>query len=150
MATSRTSTRCARSPHDRASPRSESTWDPDAVTQQRLDLLCADPLAAPTTRGVLVIDELGDRKWGTKTTHVGRQYLANLGKTDNGVVSVTSLWADEGLYYPLHYEPYTPAHHFAGGKADPQFRTKRPSAAELGGRARAAGIPCRAVLAESF
>jgi len=97
----------------------ESTWDPDAVTQRRLELLCADPLTAPTSQGVLIIDEHGDRKWGTKTAHAGRQYLANLGKTDNGVVSVTSLWTNVGVYYPLHVEPYTPAHHFAHGKADP-------------------------------
>jgi SRSO17 transposase len=76
--------------------------------------------------------------------------LANLGKTDNGVVSVTSLWADEAVYYPLHYEPYTQAHHFARGKADPQFRTKRQIAVELVGRALAAGVPCRAVVADSF
>jgi SRSO17 transposase len=77
---------------------SESSWDPDAVTQRRLELLRADPLRAPTMQGVLVIDEHGDRKWGTKAAHVGRQYLANLGKTDNGVVSVTSLWAEEATY----------------------------------------------------
>ena len=129
---------------------SASTWDPAAVTERRLELLQADPLTAPTAQGVLVIDEHGDRKWGDKTAHVGRQYLANLGKTDNGVVSVTSLWADEGVYYPLHYEPYTPARHFARGKADPQFRTTRQIAAELVGRALAAAIPCRAVVADSF
>jgi SRSO17 transposase len=129
---------------------SESTWDPALVTERRVALLCADPLTAPTAQGVLVIDEHGDRKWGTKTAHVGRQYLANLGKTDNGVVSVTSLWADETVYYPLHFEPYTQAHHFARGKADPQFRTKRQIAAELVGRALAAGVPCRAVVADSF
>ncbi len=129
---------------------SESTWDPEAVTRRRLELLTADPLTAPTAQGVLVIDEHGDRKWGTKTAHIGRQYLANLGKTDNGVVSVTSLWADEGVYYPLHFAPYTPAPHFARGKADPQFRTKRQIAAELVRRALAADIPCRAVVADSF
>jgi len=129
---------------------SESTWDPVAVTAQRVARLCADPVTAPTVQGVLVIDEHGDRKWGTKTAHVGRQYLANLGKTDTGVVSVTSLWADETVYYPLHYEPYTPAHHCAKGKADPQFRTKRQIATELVGWAVAAGVPCRAVVADSF
>jgi SRSO17 transposase len=70
---------------------SESTWETAVVNERRVALLCADPLTAPTAHGVLVIDEHGDRKWGTKTAHVGRQYLANLGKTDNGVVSVTSL-----------------------------------------------------------
>jgi SRSO17 transposase len=129
---------------------SESCWDPEALTQRRVEVLCADPLTAPQGQGVLVIDEHGDRKWGNKTAHIGRQYLANLGKTDNGVVSVTSLWADEGVYYPLHVEPYTPASHFARGKADPGFRTKRQIAAALVRRALAAQIPCRAVVADNF
>src|SRR5437764_15450526 len=49
---------------------SESTWDPEVVTQRRVELLCADPVTAPTERGVLVIDEHGDRKWGHETAHV--------------------------------------------------------------------------------
>ena len=73
---------------------------------------------------MLVIDEHGDRKWGAKTAHVGRQCLADLGKVDNGVVSVSSLWADERVYYPVTVEPYTPAHHFAAGRQDPGFHTK--------------------------
>jgi SRSO17 transposase len=55
---------------------------------------------------------------------VGKQSLANLGKIENGVVSVSSLWADERVYYPLHVRPYTPAHHFARETDDPRFRTK--------------------------
>jgi hypothetical protein len=129
---------------------SESRWDPEAVNEQRLALLRADPVTAPTERGVLVIDEHGDRKWGHQTAHVGKQYLANLGKIDHGVVSVTSLWADERVYYPLHVEPYTPAHHFPQGKADPAFRTKLAIARELVRRAVEAGIPFRAVVADSF
>jgi hypothetical protein len=129
---------------------SESTWDPTAVNERRLALLCADPVTAPTERGVLVIDEHGDRKWGSKTAHVGKQYLANLGKIDNGVVSVTSLWADEQIYYPLHVEPYTPAQHFPYGKADPAFRTKLAIGQDLVRRAVRAGIPFRAVVADSF
>src|SRR5829696_10254796 len=94
------------------------------INKQRLKLLRTDPTSAPDYCGVLIVDETGDRKDGTKTAHVGRQYLANLGKTDNGVVSVSSLWADERVYYPLELEPYTPAQWFARGKADPAFRTK--------------------------
>ncbi|GAA1154165.1 hypothetical protein GCM10009664_22560 [Kitasatospora gansuensis] len=37
-----------------------------------------------------MIDDSGDRKDGTATAHVGRQWLGRLGKTDNGVVSVTT------------------------------------------------------------
>jgi len=129
---------------------SESTWDPNTVNTRRLEVLRADPLTAPTTEGVLVIDEHGDRKWGHKTAHVGTQYLANLGKVDTGVVSVTSLWADEQVYYPLHVTPYTPAHHFAKGKADPEFRTKLALALELVDAAVQATIPFRAVVADSF
>src|SRR5947199_6343912 len=114
---------------------SESTWDERAVQAERLKLLREDLTTAPTTDGVLVIDETGDRKDGHQTAHVGRQYLANLGKIDNGVVSVTSLWADASVYYPLDVEPYTPAHYFEKGKKDPQFRTKLKIAVELVRRA---------------
>jgi hypothetical protein len=129
---------------------SESTWDAAAINARRTALLRADPATAPDARGVLVIDEHGDRKWGRKTAHVGRQYLANLGKTDSGVVSVTSLWADERVYWPVEYEPYTPKHHFAKGKADPAFRTKLAIAGELVAAAVADGLPFRAVVADSF
>ena len=66
------------------------------------------------------------------------------------MVSVTSLWADEGVYYPVDFEPYTPAHHFEKGKQDPQFRTKLKIAVELVRRAVQANIPFRAVVADSF
>ena len=97
-----------------------------------------------------MIDEHGDRKWGKKTTHVGKQYLANIGKVQGGVVSVSSLWSDEKVYYPQEVEPYTPAHHFEGGKADPAFRTKLKIALELAERSVEAGLPFRAVVADSF
>jgi SRSO17 transposase len=68
---------------------SESTWDERKVGAKRLHLLRQDPSTAPNEQGVLVIDETGDRKDGHHTAHVGRQYLGNRGKIDNGVVSVT-------------------------------------------------------------
>jgi hypothetical protein len=129
---------------------SESGWDPKEVNERRLELLLQESATAPDGKGVLVIDEHGDRKWGKHTAHLGRQWLANIGKTDNGVVSVSSLWADEGVYYPLEVEPYTPSHHFEGGKQDPAFRTKLKIARELVGRAVHKGISFRAVVADSF
>jgi SRSO17 transposase len=74
----------------------------------------------------------------------------SIGKTDTGVVSVTSLWADEGMYYPVDFESYTPAHPFEGGKNDPQFRTKRKIASELVELAVRRSSPFRAVVADSF
>src|SRR5450759_1452423 len=101
-------------------------------------------------RRVLVIDETGDRKDGHKTAHVARQYLGKLGKIDNGVVSVTSLWADEGVYYPLEIEPYTPESYFAKGKDDPGFRTKLTIALQLVQHALQERWPFRAMLSDSL
>jgi hypothetical protein len=129
---------------------SESGWDPQEVNKCRLELLLEEPATAANDKGVLVIDEHGDRKWGRHTAHVGRQWLANIGKTENGVVSVSSLLADEQLYFPLEVEPYTPAHHFEGGKNDPEFRTKLKIASELVELAVEKSIPFRAVVADSF
>ena len=128
---------------------SESVWDPERVNDRRLDLLRADPATAPHGGGVLIIDDSGDRKDGTATAHVGRQYLGRYGKTDNGVVTVTTVWADERVYYPVHAVPYTPAKYFAKGKNDPEFRTKLQIGADLAVRAREAGFCFRAVVADS-
>jgi SRSO17 transposase len=107
-----------------------------------------DPRSAPQADGALVVDETGDRKDGKATAHMGKQYLGGIGKIDDGVVSVSSLWVEERVYYPLEVEPYTPAHHFAGGKADAQFRTKPQIALELVERALQMGLPFRAVLGD--
>jgi hypothetical protein len=128
---------------------SESRWDPEQVNARRLELLRTDPATAPHGGGVLVIDDSGDRKDGAKTAHVGHQWLGRYGKTDNGVVTVTTVWADERLYYPVHAVPYTPARHFARGKGDPAFRTKLAIGADLAVRAQAAGFAFRAVAADS-
>src|SRR6266702_980300 len=128
---------------------SESRWDPDRVNARRLELLLAGPATAPHGRGVLVIDDSGDRKDGVKTAHVGRQWLGRYGKTDSGVVTVTTVWADERVYYPVHAVPYTPARHFAKGKNDPAFRTKLAIGADLAIKARDAGFAFRAVVADS-
>jgi SRSO17 transposase len=129
---------------------SESRWDPEKVNERRLEVLLGESTTAPEEKGVLIIDEHGDRKWGKRTAHVGRQWLANIGKTENGVVSVSSLWAQEGMYYPVDFEPYTPSHHFEGGKDDPLFRTKLKIAEELVELAVEKSIPFRAVVADSF
>jgi SRSO17 transposase len=80
---------------------------------------------------------------------VGRQWLGRYGKTDNGVVTVTTVWADERVYYPVHAVPYTPARHFAKGKYDPAFRTRLAIGASLAVAAREAGFAFRAVAADS-
>jgi SRSO17 transposase len=127
---------------------SESPWEAEQVNDRRLDLLREQPATAPHDGGVIVIDDSGDRKDGTATASVGRQWLGRYGKTDNGIVTVTTVWTDGRVYYPLHATPYTPAHHFARGRSDPAFRTKPQLSAALAARGKEAGFGCRAVVAD--
>lgn len=129
---------------------SESNWDEAAINERRRELIKQTPNTAPDAEGVLIIDETGDVKDGTHTAHVGRQYLGSVGKIDNGVVSVSSLWADERVYYPLAVIPYTPAAWFARGRNDAGFRTKLAIAVELVKQAVAWHWPFKAVVADSF
>ncbi len=129
---------------------SEATWDAAAVDARRLAGLVADPATRPHADGVLVLDDTGIRKDGRATAHVARQYLGVIGKVDNGLVAVTSLWADERVYWPVHVEPYTPASRLPGGRRDPAFRTKPRIALALVAAAREAGVPFRAVVADCF
>jgi SRSO17 transposase len=127
---------------------SESGWESEAVNARRLELLREDSATRPHEDGVLIIDETGDRKDGKKTAHVAYQYLSSVGRIANGIVSVSSVWADESVYYPLHIEPYEPAERLPRGKTDPAFRTKPKIGVELVDRARKAHIPFRAVVAD--
>ena len=129
---------------------SEAAWDAKAINARRLALLVAEPAMAPSATGVLAIDDTGDRKDGSATDHVARQYLGSVGKVDNGIVAVTTLWADEAHYYPLHVMPYTPEKRLPEGKRDPAFRTKPQIALELVERAQAAGIAFCAIVADCF
>jgi SRSO17 transposase len=129
---------------------SESVWDASALAARTLDLLMNTPETAPCADGVLVLDDTGDRKKGLATDHVGRQYLGSVGKIDNGIVAVTTLWANAQRYYPLHVLPYTPAEWFEEGKADPAFRTKPQLALTLIESALAAGIAFKAIVADAF
>ena len=51
------------------------------------------------------------------------------------------------FYYPVDVEPYTPSHHFEGGKGDPASRTKLKIASHLVELAMGRGISFRAVVA---
>jgi SRSO17 transposase len=143
----------------------ESDWEAEAVTSRRIAVLRADPLRTPHADGALVIDETGDRKDGTPTAHVGDQDLGSSGKLGNGklgngklgngklgngIVAVTSRWADARGYSPRQVRPSTPSARWAGGQQDAAFRTKPQLALELVAAARAAGIPFRAVVADSL
>ena len=129
---------------------SESNWDEEKINDRRLEVLKEDPATRPHPGGVLIIDDSGDRKAGHATDCVSRQYIGSVGGIQNGIVAVTTTWADEAVYYPLHAEPYTPAPRLEGGRRDPAFRTKGQIAGELAGRACGAGFPFRAAVGDCF
>jgi SRSO17 transposase len=126
----------------------ESTWSSDLVHQRRIRLMLGSASNASHERGALILDDSGDRKWGTKMAYTARQYLGSIGKVDHGIVAVTSLWADEAVYYPLHVRPYIPAKRLAKGKQDPAFATKPQLALRLVDAALEEGVLFRAVMAD--
>jgi SRSO17 transposase len=63
---------------------------------------------------------------------------------------VTTLWADEQHYYPLHVLPYTPGDRFELGKQVPAFHTKPQLAMTLIESALTASIAFKAIVADAF
>ncbi|MDZ4877179.1 MAG: IS701 family transposase IS701 [Chroococcidiopsis cubana SAG 39.79] len=64
--------------------------------------------------------ETGDKKKGTSTDYVKRQYIENLGKTENGIVVVTVYGVFCGMTFPLLFEVYKPRERL---KVEDQYRT---------------------------
>ncbi len=99
---------------------------------------------------MLIVDETGDPKRGHRIVLAAQQYLGKLGHVANGVVAVTSHWADGSRHVPLGVKAYRPASRLPNGRKDPDFHTKPQLAWQLIAEARAAGIPFRLVVADSI
>ncbi len=76
----------------------------------------------------LIVDDSGHRKSGTLTEGIGRQYIGEIGKTDNGIVIVTTHQYDGVKSVPLDVELYQHASSLAQGPHDPEF-VKKPDLA---------------------
>jgi SRSO17 transposase len=73
-------------------------WSVQEVRKRRLTLL-RQALAGRSF--VLCIDETGDRKKGHSTDYVAHQYIGNLGKLGNGIVSVNAYGILDQITFPL-------------------------------------------------
>ena len=51
-----------------------------------------------------MIDDSGDRKSGHASEYVARQYIGSRGKVEEGIVAVTTCWADEEVYWPVTFQ----------------------------------------------
>jgi SRSO17 transposase len=128
----------------------DAPWDVDALNRRRLQQWQAHPYLGPHAGGVLIVDETGDPKRGQRIVLAAQQYLGKLGHVANGVVAVTSHWADGSRQVPLGVKPSRPASRLPKDRKDPDFHTKPALAWELIEEARTAGIPFRLVVADSI
>ena len=69
----------------------------------------------------LILDDSGHRKSGNFTEGVGRQYIGEIGKTENGIVVVTTHLYDGSKSLPLDIELYQHASSLPEGKKDFEF-----------------------------
>lgn len=106
----------------------DSPWNFAELNNRRLDVVAQCRQTRIKQGFSLIIDDSGHRKSGTDTPGVGRQYIGQLGKVDNGVVTVTSHAFDGVKGLPLDLELYQHASSLPGGKDDPEF-SKKPDLA---------------------
>jgi SRSO17 transposase len=129
-------------------------WDADAVRDD-LRAYLVEHLGDP--RGVLVIDETGFLKQGTKSVGVARQYSGTAGRTENGQVGVFLAYAtpqghallDRALYLPKSWAEDAARRAEAGVPESVRFATKGALAKALLQRAFAAGVPAAWVVGDT-
>ena len=133
-----------------------ATWDADAI---RDDLRCyvIDHLGDDAS-GVLIVDETGFLKKGTKSCGVARQYTGTAGDTVNCQVGVFlaytsahgAAFIDRALYLPREWAKDQDRRAEAGIPVGGWFASKITLAEQMLARAFDAGMPAQWVVADSF
>jgi SRSO17 transposase len=106
-------------------------WSFSELNQRRLEVMNQCHQTKISRGFSLIIDDSGHRKSGNFTEVVGRQYIGEIGKTENGVVAVTSHLYDGIKSLPLDIELYQKADSLPFGNADPEFKKKPEIARDL-------------------
>ncbi len=119
-------------------------WSVEEVRHRRLDLV---KKALQGRSFVLCIDETGDRKKGHTTDYVASQYIGNLGKTDNGMVSVNAYGVLDTLTFPLLFAVFKPRTRL---QPEDEYQTKPQIAIRLIETLQAQGFQFSVVLADSL
>jgi SRSO17 transposase len=109
----------------------ESTWSADKINERRLEIMSKCNQTRISRGFSLIVDDSGHRKSGNFTAGVGRQYIGEIGKTDNGNVVVTTHLYDGKKSLPLDIELYQQGNSLPEGKKDPDFKKKPTLALEL-------------------
>ena len=93
----------------------------------------------------LCIDETGERKKGNTTDYCARQYIGNVGKIENGIVSVNAYGVLEDITFPLVFQVFKPEKRLKVGDT---YRTKPQLAIELIEQLQQRGFAMELVLAD--
>ncbi len=123
---------------------SKSPWSAEDLRRKRIERLLK---ALGGAKFILVIDETGDRKKGKTTDYVDRQYIGNLGKIDNGIVSVNAYGVIENMSFPLVFKIFKPQKRL---KAEDAYKTKIELAVEIINELIEKGFKFEIVLADSL
>ena len=122
----------------------DADWKIEQLRAIRLHLIRVQIGSRPIS---LCIDETGDVKKGSATDYVAKQYIGNLGKTENGMVSVNAYAVVDGITYPLLFKVYKPKSRL---KATDEYKTKPQLAVEIIHEVQAMGLVIERVLADSL
>ena len=121
-----------------------SPWSVEDLKAKRLTLTLD---ALKEEKIIVVVDETGDRKKGTKTDYVARQYLGSLGKIDNGIVSVNAYGVYKNITFPLICKVFKPKGTL---KSEDSYKTKIEIATEIITELVKLGFNIELVLADSL
>ena len=109
----------------------EATWSAEKINDRRLEVINKCNQTKINSGFSLIVDDSGHRKSGNFTSGVGRQYIGEIGKTENGNVVVTTHLYDGKKSLPLDIELYHHANSLPSGKKDPDFKKKPELALSL-------------------
>jgi SRSO17 transposase len=133
-----------------------AAWDADAVRDDLRGYVIEH--LGDEASGILIVDETGFLKKGTKSCGVARQYTGTAGDTVNCQVGVFLAYAsargaafiDRALYLPREWAKDSDRRTEAGIPAETRFASKIILAERMLARAFAADVPARWVVADSF
>jgi len=121
---------------------SQGDWRAEGLREARLSLL---QQVLGKRQFVLCIDETGDKKKGHTTDYTARQYIGNLGKLENGMVSVNAYGVLDNITFPLLFKIYKPEKRLQAGDV---YKSKPALAIELIQELRQRGFQFDLVLAD--
>ena len=136
---------------------SDSPWPACAVFRQiQTEITQRTELAG----GILTLDESGDKRSGTESAGVSRQYIGRLGKVDTGQVGVALGYYQSSVWSLVDADLYLPEVWFEKEAADLQqrwhipkersFATKTELGLKMIQRAKANGLPFEVISCDTW